>query len=73
MFDALVDREDRYVARTAEPPVAIKLLEVAQHLHGAVAAGPDAIHEVGSGQVQVVLRDALRDVVEKRVGVVAEQ
>ena len=73
VLDALVDREDRHVPGAAEPAVAVELLEVAQHLDRAVAAGPDPVDEVGPGQVQVVLGDALGDVVEQRVGVVAEQ
>ena len=73
MLDALVDGQDRHVAGAAEPAVAEQLLQVAQHLHRAVAARPHPVDEVGAGQVQVVLGDALRDVVQERVGVVAEQ
>ena len=73
VLDALVDGEDRHVPAAAEAPVAVELLQVAQHLHRPVAPRPHPVDEVGTRQVEVVLGNALTGVIQQRVGVVAEQ
>jgi hypothetical protein len=57
MFDALIDREDRHVARAAEPPVIEQRLQAGQDARVPVRQAVDAFHVVGAGQVQRLLRN----------------
>ena len=72
MFDALIDRQDRKVARAAEPACVEERLQRAQHTRAAIRRRPDAIHEVGAGQLQVIFGDRVRGVVQERARVRAE-
>ena len=65
VLDPLVDGEDRHVARAAEAAVLIDRGEVAQDLVGTVGAGPDAVDEIRSRQVQQRLRHRLAAVLEQ--------
>ena len=73
MLDALVHGQDRQVARARQAAVAEQGLQVAQDGHGPVGGGEHAVHEIGPGQVQLVLGDALAGVFEQRARVRAEQ
>ena len=68
VLDALVDRQDRDVAGAAQAAGVEDRLEVAQHRGRPVGLRHDAIDEVGPGQVQVLLVEALRFVAQKGFG-----
>jgi hypothetical protein len=72
VLDALVDRQDRQVAGTGETTMVVDRFQAAKHSDGTVAQRPDATHEIGSGQVQVLARDRLGTMLEQVLGVVAE-
>ena len=59
VLDALVDRQDRDVAGAAEAAGVEQRLQAPQHARRPIGLGEDAVHEVGAGQVQGVLRDRL--------------
>ena len=74
VLDALVDREDRHVARAGEAPRVHEPLEVAQHVAVAVAVDEDAVDEVGPGQVeQSTAATVVLSCWSRSAGVVAEQ
>ncbi len=73
VLDALVDGQDRVVARARQPPGVQHPLEVAQDVAGSIGVDHHPIDEVGARQVQVRLVDGLADVVEQAVGLVAQQ
>ena len=73
VLDALVDGEDRHVARAPEPAVLIERREVAEHPIGAVGARPDAVDEIGPRQVQRRAGNRLAFVLEQGRGVLAEE
>jgi hypothetical protein len=73
MFDALIDGEDREITRAREPPVIEERLQRTQDARRAVGRRPDAINEVGAGELQLIFGDGLRGVVEQSAGVRAEQ
>ena len=58
MLDPLVDRQDRDVAGTGQPPVAQNLLHAAHHLGTAVRSRDDPVHKVGAREVEAVFRKA---------------
>jgi hypothetical protein len=73
VLDALVDGQQRQVARAGQAAVVEQRLQVAQHRRLAVGLGDDAVDEVRAGQMQPRRRDAAAFVLEKFVGLVAEQ
>ncbi len=58
VLDALVDRQDRDIARPAHSAVIEKALQIPQDLRRAIGLSHDPAHEVRPGQVQVVLGDS---------------
>jgi hypothetical protein len=72
MLDALVDRQNREVARVGESAVAEHRLHVTQHVRRPVGILPDARDEVRPRQMQTVLGNTCF-VLEQRIGVGAEQ
>jgi hypothetical protein len=72
VFDALVDREDRHVARATQASRGVEQRQVAQHGRRPVRLDPDLVDEVGAREVEILLRDALAGVCEQGLGLVAE-
>ena len=72
MLDALVHRQDGEVPCAAQPAMLYDALQVAEHAIVAVRDGIEAVHHVGSGQVQTVLRDLRVLEVEQGIGFIAE-
>jgi hypothetical protein len=72
VLDALVDGQDRHVARPAEPAVVEQPLQVAQRAVVAVGQRIDAIDEVRAGQMKLVGGDGLRAVLKQTLGVIPE-
>ena len=72
MLDALIHGKDRDVARPAQAAVTEERLEAAQDARVAVADRPDAIDEVGAGQVELVAGDRLAAVLQQVLRVLAE-
>jgi len=54
VLDALVDGEDRDVARAREAPGVRQPVEPAERLRVAVGVDPQAVDEVGAGQVELL-------------------
>ena len=54
MLDALVHRQDGQITRAGETAVVIHPGQVAEHTVVAVGMRQDAVHEIGTGQVQVI-------------------
>ena len=52
MLDALVDWENREVARVGQATGTVELLQTAQHLGAAIALGKNAVYPVWPRQVQ---------------------
>src|SRR3954465_11395398 len=73
MLDALVDRQDRYVAGPGQAARVVELAQVAQHRGAAVGLQEHPIEEDRPRQGELVLRDALRLVREQALGLVTEQ
>ena len=73
MLDALVHGQDREVARAGQAAVREHLLQRAQHGHRPVRRREHAVHEVGTGQVEGLLGDALAAVLEEGARVAAQQ
>src|SRR6185437_1768752 len=73
VFDALVDGQDREVAGAAQAAGREQLAEVAEHRHRPVGVHPHPVDEVGPGQVQLALVDAVRLVRQQRLRLVAQQ
>ena len=73
VLDALVDGQDREVARAAQAPVTVDPLEVGHHAGIAVAGKEDPIDEIRSGQVQDRGGDGLAAVLEQRRPILAQQ
>jgi hypothetical protein len=69
VFDALVDGEDRDVAGAAQAAVVEDGLQAAEHARVAVGDGPDALHEVGAGEMEQLLGHGLAAVLEQVSGV----
>ena len=57
VLDALIHGQDRDIARAAQPSVGENPLQTAQRTDAAVGFGPDAVHGVGSRQVQRLFVD----------------
>jgi len=72
VLDALVDRQDGDVAGAAEAPVVEDFLHRPEDLGAAVGVFPDAVYEVGAGEVELVFGNGLAFVVEQVLGLVAE-
>ncbi|MNT10864.1 hypothetical protein D3C72_1457160 [compost metagenome] len=68
VLDALVHREDREVARAREAAAVEEALEVVDHGLGAIGLHEDAVDEVRTGQVQHLLGDLDRAVLEQIAG-----
>ena len=73
MFDTLVDRQNRDVARAAQAAGIQDLLEVAQDDRRAVGLRDDAIDEIGSRQVQTGGGKTTTFVTQQGVGIFAQQ
>ena len=73
VLDALVDREDRHVARAGEAARVHEPGQVAQHVAVAVAVDEQPVHPVGPGQVEQRLRHGRALVLEQVRRIVAEQ
>src|SRR5262245_65522349 len=73
MLDALVDGQDRHIAGPCEPPLVEERLQVAQHRRVAIRTDPDAVHEIGAGQMQEVFRDRLAFVLQQSLPFLTEQ
>ena len=73
VLDALVHRQDRYVAGAGQAAVVEQRLQVAQHLRRAVGGGVDPVHEVRAGQVKILGGDGLGRVTEQVLGVGAQE
>ena len=73
VLDALVDGQDRDVARPGQAAGVDEPLQVAQHGRGTIGVDEDPVDEVRARQVQVVLGDRLALVLEQALGVVSEQ
>ena len=72
VLDALVDGQDRDVARAVEATVREQALQRAQDRRRAVAVLDDAVDEVGAGQVEAVPRDRGALVTEEVLRLLAE-
>ena len=73
VLDALVDRKDRHVAGAAQPAVAEELLEIPEHLGGAVTLAVHPVDDVGTRKREIFLGNALGLVGQKCFGLVTEQ
>jgi hypothetical protein len=73
VLDALVNGQDRQIARPGEAAMAEQLLEAAHHRGRAIARCYDPVDEIGTRQVQAFARNALANVLEQPVGVRAQQ
>jgi hypothetical protein len=67
MLYALVDWENREVARVGQATGTVELLQTAQHLGAAIALGKNAVYPVWPRQVQHRLRH-LGFVTQQRLG-----
>ena len=65
MLDALVYRKNRDVTRATQPAGAEEALEGAEHSRRAIREREDPVHEIRTGQMQLVFRDGLALVLEK--------
>ncbi len=72
VLDALVDGEDRDVARIAQATVREDALQRSQHGRRAIRVLDHPLDEVGAGQVEAIARDRRALVTEEVLGVVAE-
>ena len=72
VLDALVDGQDRNVARARQATSTEQRLQIAHHARRAVGQREDPIHEIGTGKMQVTLRDRLA-LVRKQLFVAAER
>ena len=73
MFDALVHRQDGKITRAAESSMAVHPRQVAKHAIVAVGLHKDAIHKIGTGQVQAIFADFRGIEPQKKFGLVAQQ
>ncbi|MBS1265067.1 MAG: hypothetical protein MAG471_00895 [Acidimicrobiaceae bacterium] len=73
VFDALVDREYRHVAGSAQATVVKERLDAAQHLWRPVGLGQHVGDIVGARTGQQVGRDSLRLVFQQVGGIAAQQ
>ena len=62
MLDALIHGQDRDVARATQPAVRKDALQVAERRKIAIRSAPDAIHRIGTGQMEPLARDRATDV-----------
>jgi hypothetical protein len=69
MLDALIDRQDRDVARAREPAVIEQRLQLAEYRNGPVRIQMNALDKVGARQVQRVFRNRLALVLEQSGGI----
>ena len=71
MLNALIDRQDRDIARPAQPPMIVKCVQAAQHLRGAIRVHPHPVDKVGAGQVQIIMADRLAGVIQQVIGFIS--
>src|SRR6202011_2733876 len=72
VLDALVDRQDREIARARETAVVEERLQAAQHTRRTIAGREDPRDEVRPREVELRLRDRLALVLEQVLGVISE-
>jgi len=72
VLDALVDGQDRQVAGAGQAAVLEERLEAPEHPSRPVAVLPDAVDEVGPGQVELRLGHCLALVLEEPPGILAQ-
>src|SRR5690242_14874361 len=72
VLDALVNRKDGQITRSAEPPVADNALQIAQHARVPVRNGVEPVHDVRTRDVQPFFGNLWIFEVEEIVGLVAE-
>jgi len=73
VLDALVDGENRKIARVAEAPGAEKTLQIREHADVAVREGVNAIDEIRAGQMQAFPGNFRGFEAEQRFGFGAEK
>ena len=73
VLDALVDGEDRHVARAGQSARVVERAEVAEHGRRAVRVPEDVVDHVGPGEGQQVGREGGGGVAQQRVGFVTQE
>ena len=73
MLDALVDRQDRKIPGAREPAIVEKRLQGTQNRRRTIRVCPDAIDKIRTGQIELILGDRFRLVIEQRPRVFAQE
>ena len=73
MFYALVNRQYAQVSAAAQPSVVVERLHASDGGDVAVGCQPNAVDEVGSGYMQMRLRNGFASVLQQVAGLFAQQ
>ena len=73
MLDPLIDRQDRQVSGTGQPPGRVQPLQIGQYAQIAIAGDKHAIDEIRPWQVERLAWNRLATMFEQRFCVVAEK
>ena len=72
MFDALIDRKDRKVARPGEPAVSEQGLQATERTHVAVRPDPKPVDRIGRGRMDQAFADLPADMIEVERGLASQ-